>query len=111
VKEILKLLIGRGADANLSDTRRNTPLMAAAMGGCDRETIALLVKAGAKVEARNGAGLTAFEMGLFSGHDGLEELIAAGYRLPAEKAALYRQSYGGNPKSLGLIDKATAPGK
>jgi hypothetical protein len=45
-------------------------------------------------------------MGLFSGHDGLEELIAAGYRLPADKAALYRQGYATQPKSLALINKA-----
>jgi HEAT repeat protein len=108
VKEIMKALLARGADANLADAQANTPLMAAAMGGCDRETIGLLLKAGAKVEAKNTAGLTAFEMGLFSGHDGLEELIAAGYRLPADKAALYRQGYATQPKSLALINKAAA---
>jgi HEAT repeat protein len=106
VKEIMRALFARGADANLADAQANTPLMAAAMGGCDRETIALLIKAGAKVDAKNAAGLTAFEMGLFSGHDGLEELIAAGYRLPADKAALYRQGYATQPKSLALINKA-----
>ncbi len=106
VKEIMKALLARGADANLADAQANTPLMAAAMGGCDRETIGLLLKAGAKVDAKNAAGLTAFEMGLFSGHDGLEELIAAGYRLPADKAALYRQGYATQPKSLALINKA-----
>ncbi|MBX7186151.1 MAG: HEAT repeat domain-containing protein [Vicinamibacteria bacterium] len=111
VKEILKTLLARGADPKLADAQMNTPLMAAAMGGCDRETIALLVKAGARVDAKNSAGLTAFEMGLFSGHDGLEELIAAGYRLPADKAALYRQGYAANPRSLDLIGKATAPAK
>lgn len=109
VKDILKLMVGRGADANLGDAQKNTPLMAAAMGGCDRETIGILIKAGAKVDAKNAAGLTAFEMGLYSGHDGLEELIAAGYRLPADKAALYRQGYAAQPKSLALINKATAP--
>ena len=102
-------MVGRGADANLGDAQKNTPLMAAAMGGCDRETIGILIKAGAKVDAKNAAGLTAFEMGLYSGHDGLEELIAAGYRLPADKAALYRQGYAAQPKSLALINKATAP--
>lgn len=111
VKEIVGLLIERGADVNLGDGRNNTPLMAAAMGGCDRETIGLLIKAGAKIDARNASGLTAFEMGLFSGHDGLEALIAAGYRLPPDKAALYRQSYASNPKALELIDRATAPAK
>ena len=96
---------------NLADSHGNTILMAGAMGGCDRETLGTLIKAGAKIDAKNAAGLTAFEMGLFSGHDGLEELIAAGYRLPADKAALYRQGYASNPKSLELIGKATAARK
>jgi HEAT repeat protein len=111
VKDIMKLLLARGADVNLADSHGNTILMGAAMGGCDRETVGTLIKAGAKVDAKNTAGLSAFEMGLFSGHDGLEELIAAGYRLPADKAALFRQGYASNPKSLDLITKATAPVK
>lgn len=111
VKEVLRLLLGHGADVNLADSHANTVLMAAAMGGCDREVIGILIKAGAKVDAKNAAGLTAFEMGLYSGHDGLDELIAAGYRLPADKAALYRQGYAANPKSLDLITRATAPRK
>ena len=105
------MLLAKGADANLADAHGNTPLMTAAMGGCDRETLGLLLKAGAKMEAKNTGGLTAFEMGLFSGSDGLEELIAAGYRLPADKAALYRQGYAGNPKSMALIDKAAGTAK
>ena len=111
VKEIMKALLAGGADVNLADSHGNTILMAGAMGGCDRETLGTLIKAGAKIDAKNTAGLTAFEMGLFSGHDGLEELIAAGYRLPADKAALYRQGYASNPKSLELISKATAARK
>jgi hypothetical protein len=47
-------------------------------------------------------------MGLFFGHDGLEEILAAGWRLTAEKARLYRQGYAANPKALALIDKAAA---
>jgi hypothetical protein len=111
VKDVVKMLLAKGADVNLADSHANTPLMAAAMGGCDRETIGLLIKARAKVDSKNSAGLTAFEMGLFYGHDGLEELIAAGYRLPADKAALYRQGYAASPKALAMIDKAVAPPK
>ena len=109
VKDIARLLIARGANVNLADAQSNTPLMHAAMMGCDRETIALLIKAGAKVDAKNASGLAAFELGLYSGHDGLEELIAAGYRLPADKAATYRQGYASQPKSIAMINKATAP--
>lgn len=50
-------------------------------------------------------------MGLYSGHDGLLELIAAGYRLTADKAAAYRQGYASQPKSLEPITRATAPAK
>jgi HEAT repeat protein len=109
VKDLVNLLLARGANVNLADAQSNTPLMHAAMMGCDRETIALLIKAGAKVDAKNASGLAAFELGLYSGHDGLEELIAAGYRLPADKAAIYRQGYASQPKSIALINKATAP--
>ena len=44
-------------------------------------------------------------------HQDALEPIAAGYRLPADKAALYRQGYAANPRSLDLIGKATAPAK
>ena len=57
--------------------------------------------------ATNVSRLTAFEMGLFYGHDGLEELIAAGYRLTPEKAKGYAQAYAGKPAVLALIAKAS----
>jgi HEAT repeat protein len=107
-KALVRLLLARGADVNLTDTHGNTPLMEAAMQGCDRELMGVLIKAGAKVGVKNSAGLSAFEMGLYSGHDGLEELIAAGYRLPADKVEVYRQGYASNPKSIELIRKASA---
>ncbi|MBL8523654.1 MAG: HEAT repeat domain-containing protein [Betaproteobacteria bacterium] len=107
VKHMLRLLIERGADVNAGDTHGNTPLSEAASKGCDRETIKILLAAGAKIGATNAAGLTAFEMGLYSGHDGLEELIAAGYRLTPEKAKAYAQGYAANPAALALIKKAT----
>ncbi len=108
-KALARLLLARGAEVNAVDEHGNTALMEAAMQGCDRELMATLVKAGAKVGLKNSAGLTAFEMGLFSGHDGLEELIAAGYRLPADKVALYKQAYASNPKAVALVQKAAAP--
>lgn len=43
-----------------------------------------------------------------SGHDGLEGLIGAGYRLPAAKAAMYKTAYASQPKAIALIAKATA---
>ena len=92
-KAVVKLLLERGADANGGDANGFTPLMAAAMMGCDRDVMKLLIVAGAKVGTTNPAGLAAFDMGLYSGHDGLEELIAAGYRLSPEKAKAYETAY------------------
>ena len=104
---MLRLLIERGADVNAADEHGNTALMEAASKGCDRETIKILLAAGAKIDATNAAKLTAFEMGLYSGHDGLEELIAAGYRLTPEKAKAYTQGYAGKPAVQAMIKKAT----
>ena len=66
----------------------------------------MLLKAGAKMNAKNASGLTAFEMGLWSAHDGLEELIAAGYRLPPDKAKMYLEGYKDRPASVAMVKKA-----
>ena len=58
------------------------------------------------VNAVNAAGLTTFEFGLFSGHDGLDALVAAGYRLPAAKVKMYLEAYKANPKAVALIKRA-----
>lgn len=105
-KAMVKMLLGRGADANAGDRNGNTPLMAAASHGCDREVMRALIASGAKVDAVGKTGLTAFEQGLASGHDGLDELIAAGYRLPPEKAKALEQAYAAKPASLALVRKA-----
>ena len=39
-------------------------------------------------------------MGLWSGHDGLDELIAAGYRLPKTKIKDYTDGYKDRPAAL-----------
>jgi HEAT repeat protein len=105
--DLVQLLIARGADASIADENGNTPLMQAAMGGCDRVVIGALLKAGGQVNAVNKSGLTAFEFGLFSGHDGLDALLAAGYRLPASKVKMYLDAYKDNPKAVALIKRAT----
>ena len=106
-KALVKLLLERGADANRGDGNGFTPLMAASMKGCDREVMKLLISAGAKVGATNPMGISAFDMGLYAGHDGLEELIAAGYRLPPEKAKAYEKAFADKPAVLALVKKAT----
>ncbi len=106
-RAIVLLLIQRGANVNAVDDKKNTPLMFAS-ADCDRETLSLLIKAGARVDAKNWAGLTALQSGIYSGNPGLEELIAAGARLDAATAKAYSESYKSNPKALELIKKATA---
>ncbi len=106
--EIVAVLLKKGADVNKEDEKKNTALMFAA-DKCDRETLRMLLKAGAKRDAKNWSGLTALQMGLFSGNPGLEELIAAGARLDKATAAAYAEAYKKNPKALALIKKATAP--
>lgn len=105
-KAILRMMIERGVDPNASDEHGNTALMHAASRGCDREVIRMLIKAGAKVDAKNSAGLTPFEHGLWMGHDGLEEIIAAGYRLPPEKVKAYLEGYKDRPAAQAMVRKA-----
>ena len=104
---LVQLLIARGADASIADEHGNTPLMQAASGGCDAIVMAALLKAGGRINAVNQAGLTAFEFGLFAGHDGLDALLTAGYRLPAAKVKVYLDAYKANPKAVALIKRAT----
>jgi HEAT repeat protein len=104
---VVDLLFARGADANAADDNGTTPLMLAG-DKCDAVLIGKLLAAGAKVDARSRSGLTALEMGMWSGNDGLEALIKAGARLAPETAAAHRKAYQANPKAIALIEKATA---
>ena len=108
-RALLQLLLERKADANRADANGFTPLMAAALKGCDRAVMKALIGAGAKVEATNKMGLSAFEMGLFSAHDGLDELIASGYRLSPAKAKTYETAYAQKPAVLSLVRRAANP--
>lgn len=104
---IVKMLLERGADINGADGNGNTALMEAAGKGCDRELIRTMIKAGAKINATNAAGFTPFEAGLWMGHDGLEELIAAGYRLPPAKVKAYLEGYEDRPAAQATVKKAS----
>jgi HEAT repeat protein len=107
-REIVALLLKRGADVNQVDENKNTALMFAA-DSCDRETLRMLLKAGANINARNQGGLTALQMGIVTGNPGLEELIAAGARLDPATAKAYSEAYKSNPKALALVKKASGP--
>lgn len=105
-KAVVGLLLDRGADIHAADKHGNNALTEAASKGCDRELIRMLIKAGAKINVGNSSGLTPFEMGLWMGHDGLEELIAAGYRLPPDKAKVYLDGYKDRPAAITMVKKA-----
>jgi HEAT repeat protein len=109
VRETLELLLASGGDVNLADANGITPLMHAAGNGCDRVVMRTLIKAGARLADNDKHGLSAFEHGVWSAHDGLEELIAAGYRLPPARARELLAAYADNPKALALVRKASAP--
>jgi len=107
VKKLVKLLLARGADPNLTDKRGNTPLMMAAMG-CDAELLQMLLDGGADLNAKSADGLTAIEFTISFANKGADALIRAGARLPADKVDSYRQSFGDNPAALELIERASA---
>lgn len=109
-KQIVKLLLARGGDSNITDDRGMTPLMVAAEH-CDAEVIKILLGAKANMNATNKTGTTAFEFGLFTMTDGAAALAAAGFRLNAEKAKLYADAYAKDPKRLALVKKATKVAK
>jgi ankyrin repeat protein len=69
------MLIDRGADANVVDKLGMTPLLWAASSDFgDAEMIELLVKSGARTDARNRDGLTPLELARKYNHT---ELIPA----------------------------------
>jgi HEAT repeat protein len=107
-KAMVKLLLERGADVNVGDSNRNTAIIEAAGKGCDRELMRMLIKAGAQINVPNASGLTPFEMGLHYPHDGLEELIAAGYRMPPDKVKMYLENYKDRPAVIAWVKKAMA---
>jgi hypothetical protein len=106
-RAIAKLLLERGADINQQDEKKNTALMFAA-NHCDRQTLRLLLKAGAKLNARNWSNLTVLELSIVTGNPGLEELIDAGARLDPDKAKSFAEAYKNNPRALALVKKASA---
>ncbi len=107
VKNLVRLLLDRGADPNITDKRGNTPLMMAAMG-CDEELLQMLIDGGADPHAKSKDGLTALEFTISFANNGAEALLKAGARLPADKVESYKQAYAKNAAALKLIEQASA---
>lgn len=105
-KSLVKLLLARGSDPNLADEHGNTPLMAAAMS-CDPALIKLLLDAKANINAKNSAGMTAFESSVFGLPDVPNALIDAGFRLSPDKVKIYTEAWAADPQKLALVKRAT----
>ena len=61
--DMARLLISRGADVNHLDKKGMTPLLyAASIDFSNSEMIDLLLRSGARADARNGDGLTALDL-------------------------------------------------
>ncbi len=108
LKDVVRLMLTRGADPNLVDKMGNTALMMAAMA-CDAETLGLLLDGGAKLNTVNKAGLTALEFTFMYANPGAEQLLAAGARISKTNAEKYLQAYGNNAKAVKLIKRAAQP--
>jgi hypothetical protein len=103
--ETVRLLLDAGADPSRTDDNRNTPLFHAAQY-CGPRIVALLVEAGAKVDTRNGSGVSPLAMALILGNfDAAEALIGKGARLRKEDATMV--SGVADPRGKELIRKAT----
>jgi ankyrin repeat protein len=105
MKDLLRLMLERGADPNQKDKMGNTALIAAAMA-CDGEVLQMLLDAGADPHAKNTSGLTALEFTFMFANPGAEVLLKAGAKIPPEKVGGYLQAYGKNPAAAKLIKKA-----
>ena len=111
IRETVELLLASGADVNGPDANGTTPLMYAGINGCDRVVMRTLIKAGARIGDKNKGGMDAFSFGIHGGLDALEELVAAGYRLPAREAQELIATYGDTPGFAAVVRKATATAK
>lgn len=86
--QTIQLLIRGGADLARVDDNRNTVLMSAAQY-CGARTINALVAGGAKVDVRNGSGITPLVMALImSRFDAAEALVSHGARIASKDSMM-----------------------
>jgi ankyrin repeat protein len=76
---VAKVLIARGADVNHVDKKGFTPLLyAASIDYGDSAMIELLLKSGAKADAKSPEGMTALDLARKYHHTGLAEILSRG---------------------------------
>jgi ankyrin repeat protein len=90
-------LLGNGADPNPPSRDGSSPLHAAAARG-SRDLVEMLIRKGAVVAARDGAGRTALEVAAAQGHERVAELLRREGEIPRDHSTS-RRAYdaAGNP--------------
>lgn len=103
--ETVRLLVAAGADLSRLDDNRNTVMISAAQY-CGPRVIAALVDGGAKVDVRNGSGITPLTLALIvSNFDAAEALVAKGARLGKEDQPMV--SGVTDPRGKAIVQKAS----
>jgi hypothetical protein len=102
--QTISYLIEAGADVSKMDDNKNTPLMHAAQY-CGAKVVNALVAGGAKVDVRNGSGVSPLAMALImSNFDAAEALAAKGAKLSKSDAPMV--SGVTDPRGKAIIQKA-----
>lgn len=107
--ETVRHLVEAGADLTIQDDNHNTVLTSAAQM-CGPRIVTLLVEAGAKVDARNGSGLTPLGIALVMKKlDAAEALVKKGARLTRAERAMVEPG-ATDARAKALIKKASGGG-
>ena len=102
--QTVSYLIAAGADVNRMDDNKNTPMMHAAQY-CGPKIIGVLVAGGAKVDVKNGSGVSPLAMALImSNFDAAEALVAKGAKLAKSDAPMV--SGVTDPRGKAIVKKA-----
>jgi len=103
--ETVRLLVAAGADLSRLDDNRNTVMISAAQS-CGPRVIGVLVDGGAKIDVRNGSGITPLTLALIvSNFDAAEALVAKGARLGKEDRPMV--SGVTDPRGKAIVEKAS----
>lgn len=107
-RRIVAAMLAHGADPNGLDEQGNPALMRAA-GVCDAAVIGKLVAAGADIQAKNAANMTAFAVMVAMGDsEGAGALLDAGFRFSPEDAESVREWFTDDPAKRKLLERAGA---